>query len=568
MAAEASTLWQLAQDLTCPVCLQTFENPVTTPCGHSYCQDCLAKAWRQVDETGFFRCPQCRYSFPEKPNINKSTSLQNILTRLRGNTELEGNMLQPGEIPCDICQAYKAEETCLTCIASYCQTHIKPHLNNPVFKDHLRTDPLKDLQERKCQDHIKLLEFYCKEHAECLCCVCLANHNLCEYSTMEEERRHKETNLRDQLTVLENKIQAAEEVIGSIKLQKKYVKETASETKANLEKAFTEIKLLIKEEEAKARRYVQQEETRLQEQIQVTLDTFSKMCDHLSKMKAQISQQISAANSMAIFQKTIVLDLKSSDDLSNPVIETDMEKLQNICNSVPLMKNLIKYQICRILKEKLLPAEWPETNEKESPTKSRPKTEKRRQSLFKSRNEFLEYASKPTLDICTAHRRISLSKEFCRVSLTDTPQDYPDSPQRFLDCFQVLSTEEFSTGCHYWEVNMSEKSFCSIGIAYRSIKRMGLESLFGRNTSSWCIEKFNLKLYTWHADNEICLPNPDGLGSVVGIFLNCDEGFVSFYSVTDTMTILHEYQIQVKEPVCLAIGIFSSTTTLELCDLH
>ncbi|CAG8501016.1 10022_t:CDS:1 [Diversispora eburnea] len=62
----------LLQELDCKVCYQLFIDPITTPCGHTYCKSCLT---RSLDLNG--RCPLCRYqlqdyiSFINQP-INKT----------------------------------------------------------------------------------------------------------------------------------------------------------------------------------------------------------------------------------------------------------------------------------------------------------------------------------------------------------------------------------------------------------------------------------------------------------------------------------------------------------------
>uniref|UniRef100_A0A3B3RLE6 RING-type domain-containing protein n=1 Tax=Paramormyrops kingsleyae TaxID=1676925 RepID=A0A3B3RLE6_9TELE len=61
------SLLSLEEELNCSICLSVFDNPVTTPCGHNFCQDCLDKTWQDNDQVALgFSCPQCRTHFYTK----------------------------------------------------------------------------------------------------------------------------------------------------------------------------------------------------------------------------------------------------------------------------------------------------------------------------------------------------------------------------------------------------------------------------------------------------------------------------------------------------------------------
>ncbi|XP_036867754.1 E3 ubiquitin-protein ligase TRIM4 isoform X3 [Manis javanica] len=53
MAAE-----DLQEDLTCSICLDYFEDPVSIECGHNFCRGCLRRSW--APGGGTFPCPECR----------------------------------------------------------------------------------------------------------------------------------------------------------------------------------------------------------------------------------------------------------------------------------------------------------------------------------------------------------------------------------------------------------------------------------------------------------------------------------------------------------------------------
>lgn len=56
--AEANPVVSLQEEATCPVCLEYFDDPVGTECGHNFCRACISKCWDGAD--GQYPCPECR----------------------------------------------------------------------------------------------------------------------------------------------------------------------------------------------------------------------------------------------------------------------------------------------------------------------------------------------------------------------------------------------------------------------------------------------------------------------------------------------------------------------------
>ncbi|XP_067283585.1 uncharacterized protein [Pseudorasbora parva] len=130
--AEASI--SVAQDqFSCPVCLDLLKDPVTIPCGHSYCMNCITTCWNQEDPNGVYSCPQCRQTFIPRPVLCKNVVFAEMVEQLK-KTKLHGVVpaqcdAGPGDVACDICTGtkYKAIKSCLVCLKSYCQNHLEQH---------------------------------------------------------------------------------------------------------------------------------------------------------------------------------------------------------------------------------------------------------------------------------------------------------------------------------------------------------------------------------------------------------------------------------------------------------
>ncbi|MEQ2160361.1 hypothetical protein GOODEAATRI_032922 [Goodea atripinnis] len=188
------SLMSLEDELTCSICLSTFDCPVTIPCGHNFCQDCLLSSW-----TDSYSCPQCRTLFETRPEVKKNTVLSTVAETFRvRSSKSEGGLFEEEEktknvVRCDTCMEADAAQTCLTCMASFCEEHLRPHRENPIFRPHQLTDPVGDLSEHICTDHHKLMEHFCTDHGRLICSVCLQQvHKGCSFMSPEEQRHLKE----------------------------------------------------------------------------------------------------------------------------------------------------------------------------------------------------------------------------------------------------------------------------------------------------------------------------------------------------------------------------------------
>lgn len=193
--AMATATVSLSRDsLACPICLELLNEPVTLPCGHSFCRGCIGRHW-EMQQSGGCSCPSCRRSFEPRPWLGTSTLLAQIVCGLAQGAP-PPTAAGPGDVTCDSCprqQPLKAERSCLQCLASYCQAHLQPHRQSPAFRHHRLAPPLRDLGLRRCPLHGKPLESYCRTERRCVCWVCaLREHRDHQVSTVEEEAARRQ----------------------------------------------------------------------------------------------------------------------------------------------------------------------------------------------------------------------------------------------------------------------------------------------------------------------------------------------------------------------------------------
>ncbi|XP_051723016.1 NACHT, LRR and PYD domains-containing protein 3-like [Ctenopharyngodon idella] len=179
-----------------------------------------------------------------------------------------------------------------------------------------------------------------------------------------------------------------------------------------------------------------------------------------------------------------------------------------------------------------------------------------------------KYACDLTLDPNTANTRLALSEKNRKVTHVEEKQPYPDHPERFDECLQVLCRESLTGRC-YWETEWSG-SEVYISVTYKGIKRKGGsdDCWFGYNEKSWSLDWFNNSFTVSHNNKSTEISAPSNLSNRVGVFLNSWAGTLSFYSVSDTHTLthLHTFNSTFTEPLYAGFMV-DYGSSVSLCEI-
>lgn len=184
----------------CPVCLDILQQPVTLPCGHSYCMSCIETYWDNRGEEKGYSCPQCRETFYPRPCLRRNIVLTELVEKLRGTVKIQSDSPVPppscgsGDVKCDICSGkkLKAVRSCLVCMISLCETHMQSHYEVPALKKH-KLVKATHMQQRMCSQHDRPLEMFCCTDQTCVCMRCaMTEHRSHHVVPPEEERREKQ----------------------------------------------------------------------------------------------------------------------------------------------------------------------------------------------------------------------------------------------------------------------------------------------------------------------------------------------------------------------------------------
>ncbi|KAM6408453.1 E3 ubiquitin/ISG15 ligase TRIM25-like, partial [Rhynochetos jubatus] len=172
----------LEDELSCPICLCLYRDPVSLSCGHSFCKQCIQKALgAQQQSKAPYCCPMCKLQLGPILELQKNFQLCSIVETFVASTSKgqqdKGSPEEKEEVvPCDFCLdwSWPAVKTCLICDVSLCQAHLNKHNAKASHKDHVLVEAgtAGAAESRRCLEHGRLLEGYCQDEGQYICVLC------------------------------------------------------------------------------------------------------------------------------------------------------------------------------------------------------------------------------------------------------------------------------------------------------------------------------------------------------------------------------------------------------------
>ncbi|CAN0112460.1 unnamed protein product [Lampetra fluviatilis] len=508
--ASASPSDCVDSELSCPICLGTFDCPSTLSCGHSFCLRCLDGAWKTASN---FSCPQCRAAFPERPQLKRNVALANLVEQLRVGERMAAVVF------CDTCGDGEtpAVKTCLRCETSFCESHLKPHLKTPKLMDHVLVAPIVSLEERRCKKHKQELMFYCKQDASlvCMACTITGEHRGHDVDTLEDEHDTRKSGVGEETRVVEEKRKKAEASVGRMKAARKDVQDSMAQTKAGISGEFTRMRAMLDEDERATLEHVNMKGSELLSQIEENIAHYEREISELQAAAARLRTLQEERDSLTFLQVHLTETNRRDAQKGTPPPSPKEENIASIRNQLAFM-----------------------------------------------------YGRSPTVDPNSAHNNLQISSDLRTVTWTAVSPGRPDHPHRFDVYYQALCSESFSSGQHYWEVDVGDAvGGCQVGVVYGTILRKGRgkECWLGQNDSSWVLRKDNNRYYVRHGGVETSVPVRDPPRRV-GCHLHWEAGLLSFYRA-DSMELLYSIHQSFSHPLYPALHVLSGGDSVRILDL-
>ncbi|XP_056597006.1 E3 ubiquitin-protein ligase TRIM39-like isoform X3 [Triplophysa dalaica] len=477
----------MADELLCSICLDVFSDPVSTPCGHNFCKICLNTYWNNSQD---YRCPNCKETFTQRLDLKINTTFRDIVNEQK----------KKSEVVCDICTEgkLKAVKSCLVCQSSYCKTHLESHLRVSGLQKHKLIDPVKNLQDYICQKHDRPLELFCRDDQTCVCLFCTEgdhkNHNTVPIRESIEEKKLDLTKTQtDVQQMIKNRTKKIQDIKHLAELRRRNTeKEKAasvvvfSDLMRSIERCQSELLEMMEEKQKAAEKHdedvikdLEQEITELKKR-NIKLEQISHTEHHL-----QLIQIRSFICSQLITNNCSEISLKS---------HVSVEKVRRSLT-----------QLQETLQEKLSEA------------------------VLKLMQQ---YAVDVTLDPHTAHPLLFLSddkKQVTTEKLRNIEHKLPDIPKRFNQRLDVLAKEGFSSGGFYFEVQVKGVTNWKLGVVRESVNRKGVTARKPVD-GFWTVALRNENEYISGSDSSVSL-FLSVMPQKVGVFVDYEEGLVSFYDV-------------------------------------
>ncbi|XP_068122640.1 E3 ubiquitin-protein ligase TRIM11-like [Hyperolius riggenbachi] len=518
----------LSKELECPVCLNIYTDPVILKCGHNFCQKCIDRELNTQKPSGRYSCPACKKQFPRRPALQKNAALKNIAESFRST--------QPEQ---------KGSST--------------------------------SVEIRKCSVHKKILQYYCTEDAACICVSCRLDggHWGHQVETVDEASEKKKKKLRNDLQKFMAETKEAEKRVQSLEERRRQAEEQADGEKERVTALFRDLRRQLEDLEKR----VLNDITR---QVQCYDDIIRQLevkKEELSRKMRHIEELCNMTDPLTVLQESDTGDLCDTEDRErhdkqlHDGGDLDLAAISNILHTglSDILSGVIE-------KKRTYTQAYPHSSPEDKgpitakrPRKGRqptpkfehvqPKAEETKIEALQQTSGLLAVYEDISLDVNTTGKNLHVSSDGKTLSWSDRDENRPETPEKFQSVPQVLSSRSFSSGRHYWEVDVGGSRSWRVGMCYPSIARRGAQSVIGCNNKSWCLYRQNNQYLVIHDRKEIQLPDKIPSGRV-RISLDYEAGQISFYALRDPIRHLHTFTTTFAEPLHAALWVVNGCVTI------
>ncbi|XP_005748439.1 E3 ubiquitin-protein ligase TRIM21-like [Pundamilia nyererei] len=485
----------------CSICWDVFTDPVSTPCGHNFCKNCISQHW---DISERCQCPLCKNVFYTKTELHTNNFISEMVSQFRLETQQkstsssssEQQAAKPGEVPCDICTGtkLKALKSCLVCLASYCQTHLEPHLTMKGLKRHQLIDPEENLEGRMCMKHNKPLELFCKTDQTCVCMLCsVIDHRTHEFVPLREEYEGKKAELGKTEVEIQQMITNRLLKIRKIKKSVKMSKDAVDREKAKGVRVFTALSKSLRRRLSKLIKEIEDKQETTEKQAEGFIKVLEQEISELMKRSSEVEQLSRSKDHLHLLQSFSSLKAAPTTKDWKEVSIHPPSYEGTVVRAVDQLKEIFSKDMKKLFEAEL----------------------KRVQ----------QYAVDVTLDPDTAHPKLILSDDGKQVHCGDKKK-CPDNPDRFSEEIVVPGKQSFSSGRFYFEVLVKGKTEWALGVVTESVNRKK-KITPSPEKGYWTVGVYE-NICVAFEDPEVRLPlqsYPDK----VGVFVDYEEGLVSFF---------------------------------------
>ncbi|XP_074924788.1 putative E3 ubiquitin-protein ligase MID2 isoform X2 [Chelonoidis abingdonii] len=590
----------LESELTCPICLELFEDPLLLPCAHSLCFSCAHRilvsscsSSESIEPITAFQCPTCRYVISLNHHglegLKRNVTLQNIIDRFqkaslsgpnspsesrRERTYRKTPAMSSERIACQFCEQdppRDAVKTCITCEVSYCDRCLRAtHPNKKPFTSHRLVEPVPDTHFRglTCLEHEnEKVNMYCVVDDQLICALCKLvgrhrDHQVASLSDrFEKLKQTLETNLTNLVkrnSELENQmaklIQICQQVEVNTAMHEAKLMEECDELMEIIQQRKQVIAVKIKETKVMKLRKLAQQVANCRQCLERSTVLINQ-AEHILKENdharfLQTARNVAERVAMATASSQVLIpDINFNDAFENFALDFSREKklLEGLDYLTAPNPPSVREELCTASHDTIT-VHW--ISEDEFSVSSY----ELQYTIFTGQANFISQPFK--LDPKMAHKKLKLSNDGLQMEKDESSLKKSHTPERFSStgCYGAAGNIFIDSGCHYWEVMVGSSTWYAIGIAYKSAPK---NEWIGKNSSSWVFSRCSSNFVVRHNNKEMLVDVHPQMKRL-GILLDYDNNILSFYDPASSLH-LHTFNVSFILPVCPTFTIWNKS---------
>ncbi|NWQ86644.1 TRI65 protein, partial [Burhinus bistriatus] len=493
---------KLEEKLVCSICLELFRVPVTLPCGHNFCKCCISDHWQKQEQVPTraekgYTCPECRRDFKQRPYLEKNVTLCSVVELAR-----DGEARVSGTERCEVAHG------------------------------------------ELCPQHGRPLELYCKDERRCICCVCTVRQCQRHQRVLfEEERSKKQALLKESLEKAQEESERIEQVMQELEERTRSIKDSSEGLKSVILSKFALLKKALEDCQWQTVARIEHEQAAALGHMEEDWSLLKDRLDVLSQHRERAQHLLACPDHRTFLQEFPLLPSPESPEVLLPV-EFDAAGMVK-----PIAEILT--DISRLLLEDLPGSVAPKAPDRVGqgkPSACRATPKDSNISAPSKSLLFLDHRNL-TFDPKTANKYLELSKGNRKAKHSPgTVCGQQEQGPRF-EPWQVLCTQSYGHGHHYWEVRVSNHSVV-VGVTYRSLPwewQQGHKFNIGLDGGSWGLQVREDCYLAWHKGQREKIH--EQLYKNLGVSLDYGKGLLSFYGLGERTRLIHSFHNVFTEPL-------------------